>query len=68
MENSRKEAKRLIKAEKEAAKHSMARNQISRGTNLLFNILLIIFCILVVFPLWIIVISSITSESALPVP
>ena len=61
----RKEAKRLIKAEKEAAKHSQARNQISRGTNLTFNILLIVFCILIIFPLWIIIISSITSESAL---
>ena len=61
----RKEAKRLMKLEKEAAKHSMARNQISRGMNVFFNILLIVFCILVIFPLWIIVISSITSESAL---
>ena len=46
---NRNEARRLIKAEKEAAKHSMARNQISRGTNLFFNILLIIFCILIIF-------------------
>ena len=61
----RKEARRLMKAEKEAAKHSQARNQISRGTNLIFNILLIVFCILIIFPLWIIIISSITSESAL---
>ena len=61
----RKEARRLMKAEKEAAKHSQARNQISRGTNLVFNILLIIFCILIIFPLWIIIISSVTSESAL---
>ena len=61
----RKEARRLMKAEKEAAKHSMARNQISRGTNLVFNIVLIIFCLLIIFPLWIIIISSITSEQAL---
>ena len=61
----KKEAKRLLKAEKEAEKHSMARNLISRRTNLLFNILLIVFCILIIFPLWIIIISSVTSESAL---
>ena len=61
----RKEAKRLMKAEKQAAKHSMARNQISRGTNICFNVLLIVFCVLIIFPLWIIIISSITSESAL---
>ena len=61
----RKEAKRLMKIEKEASKHSMARNQISRGTNVVFNVLLIIFCILIIFPLWIIIVSSITSESAL---
>ena len=61
----RKEAKRLMKLEKEAAKHSMARNQISRGMNVFFNILLIVFCILVIFPLWIIIVSSITSETAL---
>ena len=60
----RKEAKRLMKAEKEASRHSMARNQISRGTNVAFNVLLIVFCILIIFPLWIIVISSITSEQA----
>ncbi len=61
----KKEAKRLMKLEKEAEKHSMARNLISRRTNVIFNILLIIFCILIVFPLWIIVISSFTSEVAL---
>ena len=58
-------AKRLAKAEKEASKHSMARNQISRGANLAFNILLFVFCLLIIFPLWIIIVSSITSESAL---
>ena len=61
----KKEARRLMKLEKQAEKHSMARNLISRRTNVIFNILLIIFCILIVFPLWIIIISSITSESAL---
>ncbi|MBQ2462495.1 MAG: hypothetical protein II504_08695, partial [Clostridia bacterium] len=59
----KKEARRLMKLEKQAEKHSMARNLISRRTNVIFNILLIIFCILIVFPLWIIIISSITSES-----
>jgi putative aldouronate transport system permease protein len=57
--------KKLIKAEKEAAKHSAARNQISKGTNLFFNILLILGCVLTLFPLWIIIVSSITSEVAL---
>ena len=61
----RKEIKRLMKAEKEAEKHSMARNLISRRTNLIFNILLVIFCILIIFPLWIIIVSSLTSEQAL---
>ena len=61
----KKEARRLLKAEKKAEKHSLARNLISRRTNVLFNVMLIIFCILIVFPLWIIVVSSITSESAL---
>ena len=57
--------KKLKKAEKESARHSAARNQISRGANLVFNIVLIIACILIILPLWIIIISSITSESAL---
>ena len=66
MQNTDKiNAKRLAKAEKEASKHSMARNQISRGANLAFNILLFVFCLLIIFPLWIIIVSSITSESAL---
>ena len=59
------DAKRLMKAEKEAAKHSMARNQISKGMNVFFNVLLIVFCILIIFPLWIIIVSSVTSEQAL---
>ena len=59
------DAKKLLKAEKEAAKHSAARNQISKGTNTLFNILLIIGCLLTLFPLWIIIVSSVTSEVAL---
>ena len=59
------DAKKLLKAEKEAAKHSAARNQISRGANLAFNIVLIIGCVLTMFPLWIIIVSSITSEVAL---
>ena len=61
----KKEARRLLKAEKAAEKHSQARNLISRRTNFLFNVLLIVFCVLIIFPLWIIVISSVTSESAL---
>ncbi len=61
----RKEAKRLMKIEKQAAKHSMARNQISRGTNVIFNVLLIVFCILIIFPLWIIIVSSLTEEKTL---
>lgn len=61
----RKEAKRLMKIEKQAAKHSMARNQISRGTNVAFNVLLIVFCILIIFPLWIIIVSSLTEEKTL---
>ena len=59
------DAKKLMKAEKEAAKHSAARNQISKGTNLFFNIVLILGCLLTLFPLWIIIVSSITSEVAL---
>ncbi len=59
------DAKKLMKAEKEASRHSAARNQISKGTNLLFNVLLIIGCLFTLFPLWIIIVSSITSESAL---
>lgn len=42
-----------------------ARNLISKKTNLFFNILLFIGCILTVFPLWIIVVASISSEVAL---
>ena len=59
------DVKKLKKAEKEAARHSAAKNQISRGANLAFNILLIVACALTIFPLWIIVVSSITSEVAL---
>ena len=59
------DVKKLKKAEKESARHSAARNQISRGANFWFNILLIVACLLIIFPLWIIIISSITSESAL---
>ncbi len=44
---------------------SEARNLISRKTNLFFNILLLIGCILTVLPLWIIVVASISSEVAL---
>ncbi len=61
----KKEAKRLLKLEKQAEKHSKARNQISRGTNAFFNVLLFLACILTIFPLWIIVVSSFTSETAL---
>ena len=35
--DAKKEAKRLLKAEKEAARHSAARNQISKPTNAIFN-------------------------------
>lgn len=59
------DAKKLMKAEKEAAKHSAARNQISKGTNAVFNVVLILACLLTLFPLWIIIVSSITSEVAL---
>ena len=58
-------ARELKKLEKQAAKSSQARNLISKRTNLLFNLLLIIACLLTVFPLWIIIVSSFTSESAL---
>lgn len=44
---------------------SEARNQISKGTNLVFNIVLLIGCVLTVFPLWIIVVASLSSEVAL---
>ena len=44
---------------------SQARNLISQKTNLLFNILLVIGCLLTIFPLWIIIVSSFTSELAL---
>ena len=59
------DAKKLMKAEKEAAKHSAARNQISKGANAIFNVVLIIGCLFTLFPLWIIIVSSITSETAL---
>ena len=65
MNTGKVDARKLARAEKEAQKHSMARNQISRRANVFFNILLIVFCVLIVFPLWIIVISSVTSETAL---
>jgi len=42
-----------------------ARNLISKKTNLFFNILLAIGCLLTVFPLWIILVASISSEVAL---
>ncbi len=44
---------------------SEARNLISRRTNLFFNVLLVLGCLLTVFPLWIIIVSSFTSETAL---
>ena len=53
-------ARELKKLEKQAAKSSQARNLISKRTNLLFNLLLIIACLLTVFPLWIIIVSSFT--------
>nr|AHF27026.1 sugar transport system permease [uncultured bacterium Contig1489] len=59
------DVKKLKKAEKDAARHSSAKNQISRGANCGFNILLIVACILTIFPLWIILVSSFTSEVAL---
>ena len=42
-----------------------ARNLISKKTNLFFNILLFAGCVLTVFPLWIILVASISSEVAL---
>lgn len=44
---------------------SEARNLISKKTNLFFNILLFIGCLLTILPLWIIVVASISSEVAL---
>ena len=44
---------------------SEARNLISKKTNLFFNILLLIGCLLTILPLWIIVVASISSEVAL---
>lgn len=44
---------------------SEARNLISPKTNVAFNILLLAGCLLTVFPLWIILIASISSEQAL---
>ena len=44
---------------------SEARNLISKKTNLFFNILLLVGCLLTVFPLWIIIVASISSEVAL---
>ena len=48
-----------------AITESEARNLISKKTNLLFNIILILGCVLTIFPLWIILVSSFTSEVAL---
>ena len=59
------DAKTLKKLEKQAAKDSNARNLISKKTNVFFNILLILGCLFTIFPLWIILISSLTSEVAL---
>lgn len=50
---------------KKKKEKSEARNLISKKTNLFFNILLFISCILTIFPLWIIVVASISSEVAL---
>lgn len=44
---------------------SEAHNLISKKTNLFFNILLLIGCLLTILPLWIIVVASISSEVAL---
>jgi len=44
---------------------SEARNLISKKTNFFFNVLLLIGCVLTIFPLWIILIASISSEVAL---
>lgn len=53
------------KKEKHSFTASEARNLISKRTNVFFNIIMILGCIFTVFPLWIIFISSITSEVAL---
>lgn len=50
---------------KKKKEKSEARNLISKKTNLFFNIVLFIGCILTIFPLWIIVVASISSETAL---
>ncbi len=44
---------------------SQARNLISKKTNFFFNVLLFVGCLLTIFPLWIIVVASISSEVAL---
>lgn len=51
--------------EKRSFTPSEARNLISRRTNVFFNIIMILGCVFTVFPLWIIFISSVTSEVAL---
>ncbi|MBQ4227723.1 MAG: carbohydrate ABC transporter permease, partial [Clostridia bacterium] len=50
---------------KSAPSHSEARNLISKPSNAFFNVLLIAACFVTVFPLWIIIVSSFTSEYAL---
>ena len=50
---------------KAAPAHSEARNLISKPSNAFFNALLILACFVTVFPLWIIIVSSFTSEYAL---
>jgi len=44
---------------------SLARNLISRRANLLLNILLLIFCVCTIFPLWLILAASFTDNTAL---
>ncbi len=44
---------------------SQSRNLISKKTNFVFNVILIIGCIMTVFPLWIILVASLSSEVAL---
>ncbi len=44
---------------------SQVRNLISKKTNFFFNVLLFIGCVLTIFPLWIILVASISSEVAL---
>lgn len=56
----------IVKKEKKSLEQQPGtRNLISKKVNAFFNLLLIIGCLLTVFPLWIILVASISSEVAL---